>query len=86
MNIIILAAGQGSRLKPYTNNIPKCLVEVAGKSFLARQIEIFESLGFDYQEHLIRKCFEENGSDVNVYLIYTNLIGMNQINFIKQCH
>ena len=48
MNIIILAAGQGSRLKPYTNNIPKCLVEVAGKSFLARQIEIFESLGFDY--------------------------------------
>ena len=48
MNIIILAAGQGSRLKPYTNNIPKCLVEVAGKSFLARQIEIFEGLGFDY--------------------------------------
>ena len=24
-----------------------------------------ESLGFDYQEHLIRRCFEENGSDAN---------------------
>ena len=29
-----------------------------------------KSLGFDYQEHLIRRCFEENGSDANVYLIY----------------
>ena len=29
-----------------------------------------KDLGFDYQEHLIRKCFEEKGSDVSVYLIY----------------
>ena len=33
-----------------------------------------ESLGFDYQEHLIRRCFEENGSDANVYLIYQDHI------------
>ena len=29
-----------------------------------------ESLGFDYQEHLLRKCFKEKGSDISVYLIY----------------
>ena len=29
-----------------------------------------KDLGFDYQEHLIRKCFEEKGSDVSIYLIY----------------
>lgn len=29
-----------------------------------------EGLGFDYQEHLLRKCFKEKGSDISVYLIY----------------
>ena len=29
-----------------------------------------KDLGFDYQEHLIRKCFKEKGSDISVYLVY----------------
>jgi hypothetical protein len=29
-----------------------------------------KSYGFDYQEHLIRKVFNEMGSDINFYLIY----------------
>ena len=36
---LILAAGQGKRLKPYTNNMPKCLVHLAGKPLLLRQIK-----------------------------------------------
>ena len=39
MKSIILAAGTGNRLKPYTNEIPKCLVEINGKSLLDWQIE-----------------------------------------------
>ncbi len=38
---IILAAGVGSRLRPLTNNVPKCLVQVAGIPILQRQIEAF---------------------------------------------
>lgn len=44
---IILAAGMGTRLKPLTNNIPKCMVKVAGKPILYRQIETFRALGIN---------------------------------------
>ena len=38
MKLIILAAGEGKRLRPYTNNIPKCMVELAGDSLLSHQL------------------------------------------------
>jgi choline kinase len=47
MKAIILAAGSGLRLLPYTESNPKCLVEVAGRSLLARQIEVMRSQGID---------------------------------------
>jgi len=42
MKAIILAAGEGKRLRPLTNDIPKCLVKLFGKSILERQIEIYK--------------------------------------------
>ena len=36
---IILSAGQGSRLLPLTADQPKCLIDFAGKSLIAWQIE-----------------------------------------------
>jgi choline kinase len=42
---IIIAAGMGRRLKPYTDDRPKCLVEVGGKSILARQLEAYRAAG-----------------------------------------
>jgi len=40
---IILAAGEGSRLRPYTEDRPKCLVEVDGVSLLERQLAVLAS-------------------------------------------
>ena len=47
MNVLILAAGQGNRLKPLTNNTPKCLVKVLNKSILDHQLNIFKKFNFD---------------------------------------
>ena len=41
MQLVILSAGIGSRLKPLTNEKPKCLVEVANKPILGHQIDLF---------------------------------------------
>ena len=40
LKAIILAAGEGSRLRPYTADRPKCLVEIDGISLLDRQLKI----------------------------------------------
>lgn len=42
---IILAAGQGTRLAPLTNDKPKCMVELFGKSLLQHQIMTFQKCG-----------------------------------------
>jgi len=45
MKAIILAAGQGERLRPLTSDRPKCLVELAGRSLLAHQVEALRAAG-----------------------------------------
>jgi len=46
--LIILAAGQGTRLKPYTDNLPKCMVEIHGKPILQWQVETARHAGIDH--------------------------------------
>ena len=45
LKAVILAGGFGKRLRPYTETIPKPLVEVAGKPILEWQIEWLKSHG-----------------------------------------
>ncbi len=47
MTSIILAAGQGTRLRPYTDEIPKCMVPLAGKPLLHHQMETLAACGAD---------------------------------------
>lgn len=47
MRAIILAAGQGSRLYPYTKDRPKCMVELLGKPLLHRQLAVLKGAGID---------------------------------------
>ncbi len=45
LKAIILAAGEGNRLRPLTNHVPKAMVTLFGMTLLERQINTFLSCG-----------------------------------------
>ena len=47
LKVIILAAGEGTRLRPYTLDRPKCMVEIESVSLIDRQLEVLQSEGID---------------------------------------
>jgi len=47
MRAIILAAGRGSRLKPHTDDRPKCMIDVGGKPILGWQMNTLKDAGIN---------------------------------------
>jgi len=47
IDVVIMAGGRGERLKPLTDNIPKPLLPVGGKSIIKHNIERLLSFGID---------------------------------------
>lgn len=47
MKAIILCAGQGRRLLPYTESSPKCLLSLNNKHFIEWQIDALQEVGID---------------------------------------
>lgn len=47
MKALILAAGQGTRLAPYTDNCPKGLIKLGGKPIVSYTLDNFKGLGID---------------------------------------
>ncbi|MBI2019075.1 nucleotidyltransferase family protein [Candidatus Daviesbacteria bacterium] len=74
---IILAGGKGERLRPYTNDRPKVMVEVAGKPILAWQIKWLKSHGItkfvltvSYKYEVIQEYFGD-GSKFDIEVDYS---------------
>lgn len=47
MKAIILAAGQGTRLKKYTQDLPKGMLKFMGRTIIERQIDLYRKCGIE---------------------------------------
>jgi len=83
MNSIILAAGSGNRLRPLTDEIPKCLVEIAGKSLLSWQIDALIKAGVHSINivvgHKYNKIISLKDSRINRYFFNKNYFKNNMV-------
>lgn len=65
---IILAAGQGTRLHPLTENKPKCMVELFGKPLIQHQIDVLQKCGISDISIVVGYLGETiNLPNVNIY-------------------
>ena len=83
MKAFLLAAGVGSRWRPITDNIPKCLVPINGKPLLYYWLKLFEKHGVsevlinlhDLPDAVI-SYLEQNSFDLAIHTVYEqNLLG-----------
>jgi mannose-1-phosphate guanylyltransferase len=47
MRALLLAAGKGTRLRPLTDTVPKCLVPIHGRPLLAYWLDLLFSDGIE---------------------------------------
>jgi len=76
---IILAAGMGTRLRPFTNDRPKCLVEINGQSLLDSQLKTLRANSISditviggYKGHMLKN--KETELIVNEQYETTNMV------------
>lgn len=77
MKAILLAAGLGTRLKPITNSIPKCLVPINGKPLLQYWLENLNKVGVNeflinthYFNEQVEKFVEDSPFKNKITLVY----------------
>jgi phosphoenolpyruvate phosphomutase len=70
MKAIIIAAGMGKRLKPYTDGLPKCMLEFGGKTLVQRQLEAFKAC--KVKNIVMIKGYEKEKIDYPGIKYYTN--------------
>lgn len=74
--VVIMAGGIGTRLKPYTEIIPKPLIPVGSKTILEHIFDKFEECGcktkyviINYKKKLIEAYFKEDSKYTDLYFI-----------------
>ena len=76
MKAVIMAGGEGTRLRPLTSNVPKPMMPLANRPMMAHIVQLLKSHGFDeivvtvaFMANVIRNWFGD-GSDLGVRFVY----------------
>ena len=74
---ILLSAGQGKRLLPYTEHRPKCLIRLGAKTVIEHQIDHLLAAGFEritvvlgYGIEYVRQCLRDRYADDLVDIVF----------------
>ena len=86
MKVVILAGGRGTRISEETQNIPKPMVEIAGKPIIWHIMKIFSHYGFSefivclgYKGYMIKEYFSH-------YFLYMSDITIDFMNNKTEIH
>ena len=78
VQVVVLAGGLGTRMRPRTDTVPKALLPVAGRPFAERQVELLAAHGVEdvvfsiaYLGHMIRDTLGD-GSHLGVRIRYVD--------------
>lgn len=84
MKAFLMAAGLGTRLRPITNTIPKCMVPIKGRPLLAWWMDLFERhnvsdvlINTHYLPEPVRKficSYNRQGHKVKIYESYESVL------------
>ncbi|MFX1297786.1 MAG: bifunctional sugar-1-phosphate nucleotidylyltransferase/acetyltransferase [Promethearchaeota archaeon] len=79
MKAVILAAGEGKRLRPITSSMPKPMIPLLGKPLLEHTILGLKTIGINhiliivgYKQEIIREYFKKVAIDLNIKIDYIN--------------
>ena len=83
MKAFLLSAGRGERLRPITNNIPKCLVSINNIPLIEYWFRLFRKyeindvlINTHYFSEKINAYVQENVKDINIQITFEqNLLG-----------
>jgi hypothetical protein len=71
-SVVIMAGGRGKRLRPFTNKLPKPLIQINGKTLIEHVLDNFIKWGFDsfkvtinYKSNILKKFLQELNSQCN---------------------
>lgn len=77
---VLLAAGKGERLKPYTNDKPKCLVEVGDKAILGHLLDALTQYQFEklivvtgYKSEIIREYLDSCNTSITIEYVHNEI-------------
>lgn len=80
MRAIIIAAGEGKRMKDVSSGLPKCMLNINGKTILRQQIDTFKKFGI-YDIVVVKGYRKENVNYEDVkYCINNDYLNNNILN------